>query len=123
MGMRVAVGVGAVVGVVLLATQVPEFVGGVLLGFSVLLALWACLGLIRPDLARYPNHLASVWIAAVAFGFFLAGGALLAVDRSDSPPVVEESEERSTVNARVLCMQEVERVGAYQYRWTAGLMM
>ena len=96
-----------------------------MLGFSIVVFAWAVVGLIRPEWGRIPNRLASVWVWTMSVGLLFGGMALIApgteVARSDAPAVAVESEERSTVNAQVLCMREVERNGIYQHRWLVGV--
>ena len=43
---------------------------------SVIVFLWAVVGIIRPAWARLPNRLAAVGVWAVSFVLFLIGGAL-----------------------------------------------
>ncbi len=122
---RVAVGVGAVFVVLFAAVQAPSFVGGALVGFSIVAFAWAVVGLIRPEWGRLPNRLASVWVWMVSVGLLIGGGVMIApqagVVSSDAPVAEQEPEERSAVNAQVLCMREVERVGVYEHRWLVGV--
>lgn len=84
----VVVGVAALAVVSVAAALAPRSVGIVLAAFSVVVFLWAAVGLLRPELARLPNRAASVWVWAVSFGLLVAGSTLMAppedVVRSDT---------------------------------------
>ena len=73
---RIAVGVTALVALLTAAWLAPQAIGTMLVTFSVVVFLWAVVGLIRPDWGRLPNRLASVWVWVMSVGL-LAGGAIL----------------------------------------------
>lgn len=82
------VGVVALFLVLLAASYGQQAAGIVLVSFSILVFVWASVGLLRPSWARLPNRLASVWVWALSVGLLVAGGMLQAppseVARSDA---------------------------------------
>ena len=54
-----------------------ETTAGILIFGSVLVFLWAVLGLISPGVARIPNRIVTFWIWLLSVLIFIAGGALL----------------------------------------------
>lgn len=77
-----AIGLG---GVVVAAVYLPAAMGSVLALFSVVVFVWAVLGLIRPDWARLPNRLASVGVWALSVVLFIAAAWLIPPEPADSP--------------------------------------
>lgn len=84
----VAVAVALLV-LILAANQAPQAAGAVLVTFSVVAFAWAVVGLLKPQWARLPNRLASVWVWAVSFGLLIAG-----VQVSAPPTEVARSSDR-----------------------------
>ena len=74
---RIAAGLGLLVFILLAAQAVPAFVGGVLMLGSILVLVFAIVGLVWPDLLSLPSRLAATGIFAVAFGMFVGGGMLI----------------------------------------------
>ena len=75
---RLAVGVGGVVVLIIAGLNAPATTGRLLITFSIIVFLWAVVGLLRPQWGRLPNRLAAVWVWAISAGLFVAGAVLLA---------------------------------------------
>ena len=71
------------------AIYAPEAVAVVLGTLSVVMFVWAVVGLIRPDWARLPNRMASVWVWALSVGMVIAAVWLMPpepeVGQTDAP--------------------------------------
>ena len=86
----VVVGVGGLLVVLATSALAPDAVGGLLITFGLVAFVWAVVGFLNPAWGRIPNRMAAVWVFALGFGLFMAGGALVAppeetVQSSDAP--------------------------------------
>lgn len=101
---RVVVGGVVIAAVLALARTAPQLVGGLLLGFSVLLFVLTIVGL--TGRFRFPERLSPAWGFAIAFGMYLYGVALVAppngvVVSSDRASDLSPGEEAAQVLRRV----------------------
>ena len=90
------VGVVVLLGVLMAATVAPEAVGNILVSLSVLVFVWAVVGLIKPRWGHIPNRMASVWVWAISVGLFTAGALISAppsegVDSTETPRRTERA--------------------------------
>ena len=100
---RVVVGAAVVVVVLALARTAPQLVGGLLLGFSVLVFLLTIVGL--TGRFRFPERLSPAWGFAIAFGMYLYGVALVA-----PPNGVAVSSDRAVLTPEEAAAQVLRRV-------------
>ena len=113
------------IGTVVSAFLFPQSTALFLSFGSVLVFLWAVLGLISPSLARIPNRKGAFNIWLLSILVFLAGGILGSstanqTDQSvDSAPTSDVRSEPSGA-AQVECAERIERLANYSFRWTTG---
>ena len=104
-----------------------ESIAVILMLGSVLVFLWAVLGLISPGLARIPNRsrIVAFLICLLFVPMFNAAVVLnnWAVDQTDQgvdrAPTSDVRSEPSGA-AQVECAERIERLANYSFRWTTG---
>ena len=94
------IGVVSFVIVLAAAAVAPNLVGNVLLGFSLIVFGWACVGLLKPQWGRIPHRLASVWIWAGSVGLFIFGAILIDPPETATDPPRREIAESPTGRER-----------------------
>ena len=102
---RIVGGVVGTLGLLLAASVAPAIVGALLMTFSVLVFLFAVVGLAMPRLVRLPNRAAGVWVLALSIGLFISGGVLV------DPPEEQTtaSDARMDAIARARAAREADR--------------
>ena len=71
--------------------------GGIVVTVSVVVFLWAVVGLIRPELARLPNRASSVGVWIISVVLFIIGGALMPDDETSSVASAPVTDRREAV--------------------------
>ncbi len=83
-----------------LAWLAPTFTSRILFTFSTVAIVWAVIGFIKPQWARIPDRLASIWILALGIGLFIGGGVI------QSPGLEDEI---ATSNGASTAMEDAAR--------------